>query len=90
MVGVAHSVAAEEIDAMSNQVRRPPLRGMIIQGDRIVGGLDLPEPTGPFVEHFNREYARLGMRIELSGQAHAQGESRSCHGHLASVAGVGV
>ena len=75
---------------MSNQVRRPPLRGMIIQGSRIVGGLDLPEPTGPFVEHFNREYAQLGLRVELSGRSSSQGESSGCQGHLASVAAAGL
>lgn len=75
---------------MSNQVRRPPLRGMIMQGSRIVGGLDLPEPTGPFVEHFNREYAQLGLRVEPSGRSSAQGESRGCQGHLASVAAAGL
>ena len=50
---------------MSNQVRRPPLRGVIIQDDRIVGGLDLPAPAEPFVEEFNREYAAIGLRVEI-------------------------
>jgi hypothetical protein len=55
---------------------------MIIQGNRIVGGLDLPEPTGSFVEHFNREYAPLGLRVELSAAPSSQGESQGCHDHL--------
>jgi hypothetical protein len=49
---------------MSNQVRRPALRGVIFQGDRVVGGLDLPSPSQSFVEQFNREYAELGLRVE--------------------------
>jgi hypothetical protein len=68
----------KRFESMSNQVRRPPLRGMIIQGNRIVGGLDLPEPTGPFVEHFNREYGSLGLRVEVCspspGSAEPQGQ----------------
>ena len=46
---------------MSNSVRRPELRGLIIQCGKIVGGLDLPEPREPFIEQFAREYARLGL-----------------------------
>ena len=71
---------------MSNQVRRPPLRGMIIQDDRVVGGLDLPEPTGPFVEHFNREYAQLGLRVEPSGKPSGQGGSCDCQEHVENMA----
>lgn len=48
---------------MSNTVRRPELRGLIIQGGQIVGGLDLPEPCEPFIEQFAREYASLGLSI---------------------------
>ncbi len=48
---------------MSGKSIRPPLRGMIYDGDAIVGGVDLNEPDEPFVEQFNREYARLGLRI---------------------------
>jgi len=48
---------------MSNSVRRPPLRGVIIRGDRIVGGLDLPTPSEPFIAHFNREYAAAGLCV---------------------------
>jgi hypothetical protein len=50
---------------MSNQVRRPPLRGIILQGDRIVGGLDLPVPAEPFITQFNREYAAIRLRVEI-------------------------
>jgi len=52
---------------MSNQIRRPPLRGMIIQGNRVVGGLDLPNPPEPVIEQFNHEYAAIGLRVEQVG-----------------------
>jgi hypothetical protein len=47
---------------MSNMVRGPSLRGVIFQGNRIVGGLDLPTPSEAFIEQFNREYAALGLQ----------------------------
>ena len=50
---------------MSNQVRRPPLRGIIVQDGRIVGGLDLPTPAEPFVAQFNREYAAIRLCVEI-------------------------
>jgi hypothetical protein len=50
---------------MSNKVIRPPLRGLIFQGDRIVGGLDLPVPPEPFVKQFNREYAEIRLHVEI-------------------------
>ena len=48
---------------MSNPVRRPELRGAIIQHGKIVGGLDLPEPVEAFLQSFAEEYARLGMSV---------------------------
>ncbi len=38
-------------------------RGWIVQGERVVGGLDIPPEVVGFVERFNREYAALGMRV---------------------------
>ena len=58
---------------MSNQARRPPLRGIIIQGDRIVGGLDLPVPAEPFVTQFNREYGEIGLRVRIEDLAKPAG-----------------
>ena len=49
---------------MSGTSYRPPLRGVIFQGDAIVGGVDLNGADEPFIEQFNREYARLGLRVE--------------------------
>jgi hypothetical protein len=48
---------------MSNAIRRPPLRGVIVYGERIVGGVDLPSPCESFIEHFNQEYAAVGLRV---------------------------
>lgn len=42
-------------------------RGWIVQGERVVGGLDLPPEVADFVERFNREYAAMGMRVVPSG-----------------------
>jgi hypothetical protein len=53
---------------MSNPVRRPPLRGAILQGGKIVGGLDLPTSAETFIEQFNREYARLGLSVVRADQ----------------------
>jgi hypothetical protein len=49
---------------MSGTSFRPPLRGLIYQGDSIVGGVDLSGNDEPFIEEFNREYARLGLRVQ--------------------------
>lgn len=48
---------------MSNAVCRPPLRGVIMRGDRVVGGVDLPDPCDSFILHFNEEYAAVGLRV---------------------------
>ena len=74
---------------MSNQVRRPPLRGIIIQNDRIVGGLDLPVPAEPFVEQFNREYAAIGLRVAMH-HATKPGADASCSTSHANLATVGI
>jgi hypothetical protein len=69
---------------MSGTSFRPPLRGIIYQGASIVGGVDLSGSDEPFIEEFNREYARLGLRVEpqefrTSGTRPDQDELRSCH-----------
>lgn len=48
---------------MSNRVRRPPLRGVIVRGNHIVGGVDLPSPSECFIEHFNQEYEAAGLCV---------------------------
>ena len=55
---------------MSGTYFRPPLRGLIYQGDSIVGGVDLSGNDEPFIEEFNREYARLGLRVEPQEASH--------------------
>jgi hypothetical protein len=34
-----------------------------VYGDRVVGGVELPSPWESFVEHFNQEYASVGLRV---------------------------
>ncbi len=58
---------------MSSRSFRPPLRGVIYQGKAIVGGVDLSGDGEPFIEQFNREYARLGMRVEAPHAAEPAG-----------------
>lgn len=41
------------------------LKGAILQHGCEVGGIDVPEPADRFIEAFNREYAPLGMSIQL-------------------------
>jgi hypothetical protein len=53
---------------MSNPFRRPPLRGAILQGGKIVGGLDLPAAAETFIEQFDREYGRLGLSVVRADQ----------------------
>ena len=48
---------------MSSRDVRPPLRGVIYQGRTIVGGVVLNAPDEPFIQEFNREYKKLGLRV---------------------------
>lgn len=48
---------------MSNSIRRPPLRGVILHGNHVVGGVDLPSPSECFIQHFNQEYQAAGLRV---------------------------
>ncbi len=49
-------------------------RGWIVQGERVVGGLDLPPDVVVFIERFNREYAAMGMRVVPGGGASGPAE----------------
>ncbi|HPM80642.1 MAG TPA: hypothetical protein PLF81_08105 [Candidatus Anammoximicrobium sp.] len=49
---------------MSGLDSRPPLKGVIYEGNSAVGGVVLTSPDEAFVQEFNREYARLGLRVE--------------------------
>jgi len=75
---------------MSNAVRRAPLRGVIVLGDRVVGGVDLPSPWDSFIEHFNQEYAAVGLRVlpadQLCDAASSPTEQRSSDSTVNSVA----
>jgi hypothetical protein len=75
---------------MSNPVRRSPLRGIIIQGDRVVGGLDLPTPAESFIDQFNREYASLNLRVQVQGDSPPSSGSVLCHCEQAASALAGV
>jgi hypothetical protein len=48
---------------MSGLDLRPPLRGVIYQGNSIVGGVVLNGPDEAFIQEFNREYGKLGLRV---------------------------
>jgi len=64
---------------MSSTSFRPPLGGVIYQGEAIVGGVDLSGNGQAFIDQFNREYARLGLRVEVppADQVAAGGEPSS-------------
>lgn len=49
---------------MSGLDSRPPLNGVIYQGNSAVGGVVLTGRDAAFIQEFNREYARLGLRVE--------------------------
>ncbi|NLF69603.1 MAG: hypothetical protein GX575_11180 [Candidatus Anammoximicrobium sp.] len=49
---------------MSSVDVRPALRGTIYRGGEIVGGVVLSHADDPFIEEFNLEYAKLGLRVE--------------------------
>jgi hypothetical protein len=62
---------------MSSVDLRPPLRGVIYQDKAIVGGVVLDDPGEPFIQEFNREYARLGLRVEAQeAETAATGDGR--------------
>jgi hypothetical protein len=72
---------------MSNLIRRPPLRGVILRGNHIVGGVDLPSPIGCFIEHFNQEYQAAGLRVISADAFHEHEDTSSLQqpqGHRAS------
>jgi hypothetical protein len=55
---------------MSSSIRDPHKigrglqRGLVVQGDRIVGGVHLPPADSQaFLDQFNREYAAAGIRL---------------------------
>jgi hypothetical protein len=54
---------------MSSSIRDPKklipglVRGLVLQGEHIVGGVDLPADLRAFVDDFNREYAAAGLRV---------------------------
>lgn len=50
---------------MYEVVRFPYPRGLIRQGETIVGSVQIPHAGERFAEEFNRHYARLDLRIRL-------------------------
>jgi hypothetical protein len=63
---------------MSSSPAREPLSGLILQGDRIVGGLNLPNPPDEFLREFHSRYGHLGLRVvpnERNSASALQGES---------------
>lgn len=48
---------------MSNTARRPEFHGVILQENRVVGGIELPRSFEQFIEQFNREYRPLGLVV---------------------------
>ena len=51
---------------MSNSVQRPPLNGVLLRGQEIVGHIDVPEPHADFLEDFNQQYKPFGLRVALA------------------------
>lgn len=38
-------------------------RGLVCQGEKIVGAVDLPADAQLFIDQFNHEYAAAGLRL---------------------------
>lgn len=53
---------------MYEVVRTPTPHGRLQQGDETVGVVKVPEAAEEFVDEFNREYAAIGLRIELPAE----------------------
>jgi hypothetical protein len=70
---------------MSNKVRRPDLRGVILQSGKVVGGLDLPDPREPFIEQFCREYARLELSVAPVDQIGKSATHRAAAGPVSGA-----
>ncbi|MCH5374768.1 MAG: hypothetical protein JJ992_12400 [Planctomycetes bacterium] len=43
-------------------------RGLVYQGEKVVGGVDLPADAQTFVDEFNRVYAAAGLRVVRMSQ----------------------
>lgn len=50
-------------DMMSSIRPAQPNTGLILQGDRIMGGVNLPEASEAFIREFNTRYGHLGIRV---------------------------
>lgn len=51
---------------MSSSLQREPLTGIIRQGQKVVGGVALPEEgLQQFVDQFNHCYGPMGLKIDL-------------------------
>ncbi len=47
-----------------HKIQRGLQRGLVLQGERIVGGVHLPPvDSQAFFDQFNREYAAAGIRL---------------------------
>ncbi|MBW3599100.1 MAG: hypothetical protein KY475_17745 [Planctomycetes bacterium] len=60
---------------MSGSPIHEPLTGLILQGDRIVGGVKLPNPPEAFIHEFNRLYERAGLRVVRNSRPQSEGFS---------------
>ncbi len=63
-----------------HKIQRGLQRGLVLQGERIVGGVHLPPADSQaFFDQFNREYAAAGIRLvpATNGQ---NSEPPSLHG----------
>jgi hypothetical protein len=64
---------------MSSNRPPQPNTGLILQGDRVVGGVNLPEPADDFLREFNARYGHLGIRVERNFQTATVGTSPCDH-----------
>jgi hypothetical protein len=61
---------------MSSSPTREPLTGLILEGERVVGGLNLPDPPGEFMREFKQRYGHLGLRVVVNLAAGGSGAIR--------------
>jgi hypothetical protein len=60
---------------MSSSPAREPLTGLILQGERVVGGLNLPDPPDDFLREFHERYGHLGLRVIVNPASRLPGSS---------------
>lgn len=57
---------------MSSGSDREPLCGIIVQANKVVGSICIPEDAAEFIEEFNNCYGPLRMQVTERGVAETQ------------------